>query len=136
MKREEQVHLGQTGMASPGAHQDGQTPICRLLLVQLLFGITYGGNCPFFRNHRTKKYLLMSYDSAVIVCFIACDYYAFSNDVFNRKFSQSPHKGIMYMLFKFSAFSMAIEFLSFKFLILKNGWTTIHTIKSLGICLV
>ena len=111
---------------------DRETPMCRLLMLQGAFGITYGGNCPMFKNYPLKKFCLILYDWVVIISFIVFEYFAYSNDVFNRLFENSSNKGIMCVLFRFSAFSMAIEFLSMKFMLLRYGWKTIHTIKSLG----
>ena len=133
MSKDEQVKLDIAKMEPTCSNQVGQIPICRLLLIQMIFGVTYGGNCPFFKNHPTKKIILISYDCLTTIAFLAFQFFAFSNDVFNRQFADSPHKGIMFVLFKFAAFSMTIEYLSIKILMMKNGWTTVHKIKSLGI---
>lgn len=111
---------------------DKETPMCRLLMIQMAFGITYGGNCPLFKNYPLKKFLLILYDWIVIISFVVFEFFAFSNDVFNRLFENASNKGIMCVLFRFGALSMAIEFLSMKFMLLRYGWSIVHTIKSLG----
>ena len=111
---------------------DRKSGLCRLLMIQMMFGITYGGNCPYFRNNPMKKFCLIVYDLIVIISFGFFEYFAFNGDVFSRLFAKSSNKGIMCILFKFAAFSLALEFLAVKMMLLKNGWNTIHSIKSIG----
>ena len=113
--------------------------LCRLLTVQVMFGITYGGNCPkplaglLGTNYVTKKRLLIIYDWLIVISFAVFEYFAFNKDVFNRLFSKSENKGVMCILFKMGALSVAIDFLVIKFMLLRYGWNTIKAIKSRGI---
>ena len=111
---------------------DRQTGLCKLLITQTMFGITYGGHCPYFNNYPLKKALLILYDLIVIISFSLFEYFAFNGDVFYRLFNTSDNKGIVCILFRFAAFSLAIEFVAIKLMLLKNGWNTIHALKSAG----
>ncbi|CAG2181519.1 unnamed protein product, partial [Oppiella nova] len=98
----------------------------------MAFGVSYCGNCPIFNNYVLKKAILISYDVIVIVSFGLFEYFAFSDDVFVRLFSKTTNKGVMSILFRFSALSMAIEFFAIKGLLLKNGWDLIKAIRNTG----
>lgn len=125
--------------AKAGAKANGHgCGLCRLLIVQVMFGITYGGNCPqpladlLGTNYMTKKRLLIIYDWLIVLSFGVFEYFAFNKDVFNRLFSRAEDKGVMCILFKMGALSMAVDFLVIKFMLLRYGWNTIKAIKSRG----
>ncbi|CAG2105538.1 unnamed protein product, partial [Medioppia subpectinata] len=112
--------------------EEKRSGLCRLLKIQMAFGVSYCGNCPIFNSYVLKKAILISYDCIVIISFALFEYFAFSNDVFSRLFNKATNKGIMSILFGFAAFSMAMEFFAIKTLLLKNGWDLITVLRSIG----
>ena len=111
---------------------DRESGLCHLLSMQLIFGVTYCGNCPYSKNNMIRKTMYIIYDCVVIISFALFECYGFSDDVFTRIFYTTKNKGIMKVLFRLAGLSMAIEFFAIKGMLLKNGWNLIRTIRTSG----
>ncbi|CAG2166916.1 unnamed protein product, partial [Oppiella nova] len=114
------------------SYKDRESGLCHLLFMQLIFGVTYCGNCPYFDNYRAKKTMFIIYDCVTIVSFALFEWYAFSDDMFTRIFMVTKNKGVLKILFHFAGISLMIEFFSIKGMLLKNGWKLIKAIRHTG----
>ena len=107
-----------------------------LLKFQCLFGITYFGNTFVDLNRKLSLFIktcLVCYDLLLVVLFMVFQYFAFTDDSYNRTFSSNEsNKMIMNIIFTLSTFAMAIEFNVIKFVTLFRGKTIITNLMSFG----
>lgn len=107
-----------------------------LLKFQCLFGVTYCGNTFVDLNNKLSllmKSCLVLYDLLFVVLFMTFEFFAFTDDSYNRTFdSNESNKIIMNIIFSLSAFTMAIEFTVIKFVALFRGKTIIRNLMSFG----
>jgi hypothetical protein len=111
--------------------------LCKLLKFQNCCGVTYFGKCEGSRSSR-KKYLfrkvsLIIFETFTIISLILFQYFALSQEVYDRLFNKSSKKIIMSFIFNVSSFAMITEYSILKLYTSISGSKIIDTIVSIGI---
>jgi hypothetical protein len=111
--------------------------LCKLLKLQNRCGVTYFGKCEGSRSSRRKylfrKVSLIIFETLTIMSLLLFQYFAFSQEVYDRIFNKSSKKIIMSFIFNVSSFAMIAEYLILKLYTSISGSKIIDTIASIGI---